>query len=377
VEQLPEEPYVMGTGNASEKLVRLAAVGDLLLCRGPEGKAYPRDSALISPALRSLFADRDVLFGNLEFTLPGDGRHVPTEPRVIGDPAFVNWVTDAGFNLLTLANNHTFDALDSGFRQLRSELDRWQLRHFGAGMNLNEAVAATIIEAGGLRLAFVAAVDQRSGPYQFAADGLWGVAPLDLDRLTRQIEGLRRQVQHVIVSLHWGEERFLVPSPLQIAQAHALVEAGASMILGHHPHVLQGVEFYRDAPIVYSLGNFVADDVHFSHDDAIRWNRTERTGCALLADLSESALSNVRLTPTYDAGRLVELDHDGFGSRRVEKASRQIARGVTPARYRREHLWVKTFVPILKHLRWSEFRNLRPSHVKRMIQALMRARHAE
>ena len=72
--------------------------------------------------------------------------------------------------------------------------------------------------------------------------------------------------------------------------------------------MLQGLEFYRGAPIIYSLGNFVADDVYFSDGDAIRWNRTERTGCILLAELSESAVANVRQVPTFDTGRLVELD---------------------------------------------------------------------
>ena len=183
-----------------------------------------------------------------------------------------------------------------------------ELRHFGAGMNLDEAAAPAIVEAGGLRLAFLAAVDQRSGPYRFAAEDQWGVAPLDVDRLARQIRDLREQVHHVVVSVHWGEERFLIPSPVQIEQAHAIVDAGASIVLGHHPHVLQGLEFYRGAPIIYSLGNFIADDVYFSDGDAIRWNRTERTGCILLAELSESAVVNVRQVPTFDTGRLVELD---------------------------------------------------------------------
>ena len=82
--------------------------------------------------------------------------------------------------------------------------------------------------------------------------------------------------------------------------------------------MLQGLEFHRGVPIIYSLGNFVADDVSFSNGDAIRWNRTERTGCILSVELSESAAANVRQTPTFDTGQLVTLDIDGFGSRRIE-----------------------------------------------------------
>jgi len=361
----------------SKQIVRLAAVGDLLLCKGSDGIPYLRDPGLISPAVRSILAECDVLFANLECTLAGDGRHVPTEPRVVGEPELVRSVAAAGFNVLTLANNHAFDCLDGGFQQLRGLLDELGLRHFGAGMNLDEAAAPAIVEVNGLRLAFLAAVDQRSGPYRFAAEDQWGVAPLDIDALARRIQSLRQQVHHVIVSVHWGEERFLIPSPLQIEQAHAIIEAGTSIVLGHHPHVLQGLEFYRGAPIIYSLGNFIADEVYFSDGDAIRWNRIERTGCILLAELTESAVANVRQVPTFDTGRFVEPDLGGSGSRRIEKTRRAIVQGVSPARYRREHLWIKTILPILKHLRWSELRKVRPSQLRKMIQTLCGAWRAK
>jgi poly-gamma-glutamate capsule biosynthesis protein CapA/YwtB (metallophosphatase superfamily) len=367
----------MGTNNAAGKLVRLAAVGDVLLCKSPEGTPYLRDPGLISPEVRSTLAECDVLFANLEFTLPGDGRCVPTEPRVIGATQLVRSVAAAGFNVFSLANNHAFDCLDGGFQQLRGVLDELGVPHFGAGMNLDEAAAPVIVEAGGLRLAFLAAADQRSGTNQFAAENQWGVAPLDVDHLARQIQDLRQHVQHVMVSLHWGEERFLIPSPLQIEQAHAMIEAGASIVLGHHPHVLQGLELYRGAPIIYSLGNFIADEVFFCNGDAIRWNRTERTGCILLAELNASAVVNVRQVPTFDMGRLVEVERDGLGSRRIEQTRRAIVQGVTPARYRREHLWVNTIVPVLKHLRWSELKKARPSQMRRMIQTVLRAWRAK
>jgi poly-gamma-glutamate capsule biosynthesis protein CapA/YwtB (metallophosphatase superfamily) len=366
----------MATKNLPEKTVRLAAVGDLLLCKSREAVSRLRDPALISPELHGILADCDVVFANLEFTLSGDGRHVRTEPRVVGEAEFARWVAAAGFNVLTLANNHAFDCLDSGFQELRVLLGELGLQHFGAGMNLQEAAAPALVEVNGLRLAFLAAVDERSGPYRFAANGQWGVAPLDMDRLVRQIGNLRSQVNHVLVSVHWGEERFLVPSPLQIEQAHALVEAGASMVLGHHPHVLQGLEMHRGAPIIYSLGNFVADDVPFANGDRIRWSRTERTGCILLAELNESEVVGVRQIPTTDTGRLAEQDASGFGAGRIERVNRAVARGVSPARYRREHLWVKTIKPILNHLRWSELKRVRLGQLRRMMGNLFRALRA-
>lgn len=294
---------------------------------------------------------------------------------MIATPELVRAVKAAGFSVVTLANNHTFDCLEAGYENLRALLDQLELPHFGAGMNLGEAAAPALLDVNGLRLALLGAVDQRSGPHRFATPDGWGVAPLDVDRLTGQIRDLRTRVDHVLVSLHWGEERFLVPSPTQVRQAHALVDAGASIVLGHHPHVIQGLETWRGAPIVYSLGNFIADEVYFTDGDAVRWNRTGRTGCILTAELgAEGAVTNVSLVPTHDSGRSVEIDDTTFGQRRIEKTSRAIARGVTLRQYRREHLWVKTIQPILDHLRWSKLRQLRFRHVRNTFRGLFQTR---
>ncbi len=165
-------------------IVRFAAVGDLLLRPAPRGVPYHRDLALLSPAVRRTMADCDLRFGNLEFALPGDGRCVPSEPRVIGTAELVRSVASAGFNVLTLANNHMFDCLEGGFQNTRKLLSEMGIPHFGAGMDLNEAGAPAIVETHGIRAAFLAAVDERAGAFRFAGPGEWGVAPLDVDRLS-------------------------------------------------------------------------------------------------------------------------------------------------------------------------------------------------
>ena len=296
-----------------QKMVRLAVVGDILLSNRLQDRSACRDLALMSPEVHDLAASCDLLVGNLECTLPGDGRHVPTEPRVVASSEDIDAVIASGVHVVTLANNHMFDCLEPGFLRLRRQLDEAGIRSFGAGMDLDEAEAPVIVDVGATRIAFLGAVDGRSGPYQFAAPGRFGVAPLNLPRLLDQVATLRRDVDHVLVSLHWGEERFLIPSPIQVEQARALIDAGASMVLGHHPHVLQGLEWWHGRPIIYSLGNFIADDVAFSDGDLLRWNRTERTGCVLLAELHADGVTGVRQVPTYDNGRLVGVDHTGFG----------------------------------------------------------------
>lgn len=358
--------------------VRLAAVGDILLTPPPNHVDYRRSDDIVSNEIRDIFHNSDLVFGNLEFTLATDDRQlVPTKPRVIGNDNLVRLVKSAGFDVVTLANNHMFDGLDAGFNRLRRLLDEIQLIHFGAGMNLGEASAPAIVERNAVRIAFIGAADHRSGPYQFATPDRWGVAPLDIDRLEEQVRLLRKQADHVIVSLHWGEERFLIPSPVQIEQAHRLVEAGASMILGHHPHVIQGLEMSAGSPIIYSLGNFIADDVYFPDGDCMEWNRTERTGMILTAELTKQGVENVRQVPTYDNREVATIDESGRGERRVNYSSRLLSGGVSLRRYRREHLWIKTVRPALDHLRWSELKHLRPRHFRNAIRLLMRAKDAQ
>lgn len=363
--------------NRTEGTLRLAAVGDLLLPCDPRGIVPDRRPEGLFDAVADIFAGCDVVLGNLECTLPGDGPCVPTEPRVVATEELVRAVGQAGFTHVTLANNHMFDCLHAGFTRTRRFVMGMGVSCFGAGDDLSDAFAPAFAEAAGIRITFLGAVDECTGVSQFADQGRWGVAPLDMDRLLPQISKLAEQVDHVVVSAHWGEERLGIPSPSQIAQAHAMVDAGASMILGHHPHVLQGLEVYRGAPIIYSLGNFVANEVYWTDGDAVTWNRTERTGCILLAELTRDSIEIVGQIPTYDDATRVTVDETSFGAKRIARVNRALSRGVTLKRYRREHLRVKTIKPILAHLKWSELRRIRWRHFRKALGTIFRAGRAE
>ncbi|MCX5676520.1 MAG: CapA family protein [Planctomycetota bacterium] len=365
------------TTAVENKGIRLAAVGDLLLAAGPAGTDPPREAAAIFADVQPLFRETDLVVGNLECTLPGNGATVPTEPRVVATEDLVRAVAAAGITTVSLANNHMFDCLAEGFHRLRRLLDELGIAYFGAGDNLREAAAPAIVQIRGARVGFLGAADPRTGPSGFAETGVPGVAPLKMTNLIDDIRRLRAEVDHVIVSLHWGEERLSIPSPAQVEQAHALVDAGASLVLGHHPHVLQGLEVYRGVPVIYSLGNFVACDVPFSDGDRLAWNRTERTGCVLRVDLGPDGTQCVGQIATYDDGVRVGPDTSGFGDRRIAKVNGVLARGVTSARYRREFFWVKTVLPILAHLKWSELKGLRPGRLLRFLRSAGCAARAE
>ena len=358
-------------------VVRLAAVGDVLLATDPSGLGPTCDAEARLDGVRGLLEGCDIVVGNLECALPGSGETVPTEPRVVATPHLVRRVVEGTFNVVSLANNHTFDCLEGGYHQVRDLLKEIQVSCFGAGDDLEGAAAPAVLNVKGIRVALLGAVDERSGARQFAGPHQCGVAPFDMGRMADDIRRLCRQVDHVVVSLHWGEERFLFPSPMQIEQARALAEAGASLVLGHHPHVIQGMEVHQGVPIIYSLGSFLASDVPFANGDVLTWNRAERTGCVLTADLARAGAVNVRQVPIHDRGDRIEVDGSGFGAKRIARANKALSRGVTPARYRREYFRVKTIKPILDHLRWSELKRLRLRSLRNALGGILRARKAE
>jgi len=362
--------------------IRLAVLGDLMLITKAGAAAPDRGLECLSAELLQILSACDVVFANLECTLPAerdalDGllpkEAVPTEPLVLTTEKQMRTVTEAGIRAVTLGNNHMFDCLDAGFQRTTRLLDEMEVLWCGAGRDLEEACQPAITEINGISLAFIGAVDNSSGAYRFADPVSSGVAPLDTEDLCKRITKLKNHVNHIIVSPHWGEERFRIPSPKQQKQARAFIDAGAGMVLGHHPHVLQGMEYYRGKPIVYSLGNFFANPVHWTRvDDVLHWNRYERTGCLFVAELDETNLLRSQRIPTFDDGRTIGLHPKPWGKRHLRNVDGLLKRDITPARYRREAFRVCTVKPILAHLHWSRIGKLRFSHLSKGLGLIFR-----
>jgi poly-gamma-glutamate synthesis protein (capsule biosynthesis protein) len=159
--------------------------------------------------------------------------------------------------------------------------------------------------------------------------------------------------------------------------ARKLVEAGAALVVGHHPHVLQGMERHGEGAIVYSLGNFIASEVLFTSGDKVTWNRTERTGCILRAELDGKKLLSVEQIPTYDSGQSVEIDRTDFGRKHIARLNQALERGITLKRYRWEHFRVMTLRPILRYLKWSRLKTLRWRQIKNALAGIFHSARAE
>lgn len=258
----------------------IIATGDIMLGRGVE-KALKAQKAGFSYSflkVKEIFANGDIVFGNLEHPLTRREKSLNGNAKIVlkADPDVISGLTFAGFNLLSLANNHVMDYYGEGLMDTIEALDAAGILYAGAGKNLQEARKPAILEKNGVKVGFLAysemayMVYEGNPPLKFAAEaGQAGVAPLTPRFIEEDIRALRPKADLIVISLHWGTEDSYEITEQQIQLAHKLCDQGADIILGHHPHRFQGIEIYNGKPIVYSLGNFIFDQVEQNQESFV------------------------------------------------------------------------------------------------------------
>ncbi|MBI4691302.1 MAG: CapA family protein [Nitrospirae bacterium] len=253
-------PIPIRAGGEAADVV-LLAVGDIMLDRyigeamELRGRQYPFEK--IAPVLKT----GDVVFGNLESML-GAGDNSPffqDKPYNLKAPVYAaKSLKESGFTVLNLANNHAMDFGSSAIAETYRALETEGIKAFGAGMDLEKARSPVIISIKGLRFAFLGYTAAHSR-LVYADKNKAGAVPIRLDYIGNDIKSVRKKADIVIVLLHWGSEYQHYPTSEQQRIAHRIIDYGADVILGHHPHVLQGMELYKGRLICYSLGNFLFD----------------------------------------------------------------------------------------------------------------------
>ncbi len=165
--------------------------------------------------------------------------------------------------MVATANNHALDAEGEGLRDTREALWRAGIGAVGTGRDLADARRPFVVERDGIRVAFLGyAQFVNAGRSAFAQPDRSGVVPLDPFVIEEDVHRVRDRVDFVVLSFHWGIENAKETHPDARAFARRMIDAGADVILGHHPHVPRGVELYRGKPIVYSLGNLIFGHNH-------------------------------------------------------------------------------------------------------------------
>jgi hypothetical protein len=243
--------------------ITLTVVGDLMLVRG-----VPDPTAALAPLSRRL-RSADITVGNLESTLSRDGEPTQGSDSFGGSPALLRPLDRAGFDALSLGNNHAGDFGSEALVDTVETLEDSPIKPFGAGQGLTEASRPAIIEREGTRFAFVSF--NAIGETPRAEPGVAGAlsvrmpprtGPLvadDLDHVASVVRRADRRADVVVVLPHWGEQYTHTPWPVQSTVARRLVAAGADLVVGGHPHWVQGSEEIRGVPVLHSLGNFVFD----------------------------------------------------------------------------------------------------------------------
>lgn len=246
--------------------VNLEAVGDIMLARTVGDQVQARGPEIVFAGVQSVLDSADVLVGNLECALTASGEQQPKSYTFAAPPETAQALALAGFDVLSLANNHAMDYGSQGLFDTRDNLGQYGIASVGAGANATEAHAPVILERNGLRLAFLAYVDVPNELSGFDAHA-WiatasqpGVAWANLDQIRTDVAAAKLHADVVVVLLHSGFELNPHVVPHQRAEALAAIDAGAALVVGSHPHILQTIEQYHGGLIAHSLGNFVFDD---------------------------------------------------------------------------------------------------------------------
>ncbi len=265
--------------HASSGDASLIFVGDIMVAETP-GELIARGEDPLQ-TFAALLSSHDVRIGNLECVVATTGTAEEKPYTFRADPRTLP-VLKRHFDAVSLANNHSGDFGKAAFAEQLALMDTAGLPYFGGGRDATAAHAPWIVERNGVRIALLGYVEFK--PRSFEADASRpGVAwSGEDDDVIEDIIAARRvhRADIVIPFMHWGWEDEPDPSPRLRAFARRMIDAGADMVVGGHPHVTQGAEYYRGKPIIYSLGNFLFNgfDTPATTTGWVLSARVDRTG---------------------------------------------------------------------------------------------------
>jgi len=280
--------------------IRIALAGDL--CLGDEfvTEAAGRGRDVLFPfrEILPVLSSCDIGLLNLEGPVErSEHPRADVTTRLANDRSVWRFLEQARTSVVCLANNHIMDFGTQSLTATRDMLAEHGMHGIGAGLNLDEARRTAILERGGTRVAFLAfTTDREEVRSILATPSTAGCAPLgDREDVLSRVAAARDRADIVCVSIHWGREFFRYPAPEQVALARDLADAGAQLVVGHHPHVLQGFETYRDSLLLYSLGNFFFPPVRTIHGRRQIQHRAETEFMVVLCDIAPGATPRIEI----------------------------------------------------------------------------------
>ncbi|MSU56032.1 MAG: CapA family protein [Candidatus Taylorbacteria bacterium] len=266
------------------KEIKMVFVGDIMLSRNiGQSMEQKKDYTFFFASTTEFLKSADITFGNLENPVSTRGIRSGSIYSFRADPQTLQGLTSAGFNVVSIANNHIWDYGKQAFKDTLSNLSENGISAVGGGENYAEAHTPKILMVGKTRIAFLAYTNLIS-PKLGLASSTPAISRYDDTILQTDITEAKKVSDFVAVSFHWGDEYQTKHNAEQERVGKLVIDAGANLVIGHHPHVVQEVEEYNNGYIAYSLGNFIFDQ-NFSKDT--------RHGLALLVTLKNNKISDV------------------------------------------------------------------------------------
>ena len=270
--------------NDDNQTSTLLFVGDIMLSRGIED-VMEKNNDWRYPFLRTadFLRNADLTFGNLEGPISKNGTKMGSIYSFEADPQSVEGLLYSGFDVLSVANNHIWDYGAEAFGDTLKILKDNGISYIGGGSSYDEAHQPVVREIKGTKIAYLGYTNLLPQSLGLKSSKP-AVAFPDEDQIILDIQKAKALANIVIVSFHWGEEYETHHNSFQENLAHTAIDAGADLIVGHHPHVVQEVEKYNGGYIAYSLGNFVFDQ-NFSEDT--------KSGLLLTATLKDKKITEI------------------------------------------------------------------------------------
>ncbi len=245
--------------------IKLIFVGDIMFDRGVKRNVDAHLGGDYSKLFRNTpyLKDADVTFGNLEGPVALGGRNVGSIYSFRMEPQVLNALFDAGFDIVSFANNHVGDYTKEAFDETLERLDSVGIKYVGAGKNYQEAITPSVIEVEGVRFGYLGFTDV--GPtWLVAKENSSGTLLANDKNFSEIISNAKSEVDVLVVSFHFGDE-YSPTNKRQETLARSTVDNGADIVVGHHAHVMQSIEEYNGKIILYGLGNFIFDQYFSEH----------------------------------------------------------------------------------------------------------------
>lgn len=364
-------------------MFKLSAVGDISF----QGRYSDYPKCDLIESIMSVFKHSDVVVANLENPLIESGIGTPSVGKCTlrGGIGWADVIKESGIAVVSLANNHMMDYGEEGLFSTIDALDRAGVKHVGVGKNRDDASKPLFLEVAGYSIAFLSRSSVIVNSRCYAGDDTPGVAFLDVQSTIEMVRHCKKNADYVILILHWGLENYEHPSPEQRRLAKQFIDSGVDLILGHHPHVIQGVETINNSVVNYSSGNFIFDEFAWSflnmdgelQDTVLRMRDKNRQGMIMNVEFNQSQMSWHCIHTRITKSGIVVLDDQTERQKRFGTLCQRLDLICYASIWKLyaacREFDLRIFPLVRGKFKWNRIKKIRPIHVKQLFSTLIRS----